>query len=438
MKKFALYTLLAIAAIACKKSSDPFMEDPDKRLIQRLGENMQLLTSSQYGWKATIYPKGGKGFYYYFKFNNDNSVDMLGDFNTTTATTVKTSTFRLKALQWPTLIFDTYGYIHLPSDPAPGVSGGTAGAGLQSDYQFMMDKMVGDTFYLIGMDKGNLMTMVKMTAAEQQDVLAGKIADRMADITPFVAANQFPYITFKDGTKADAAINISTRRIRLGYAADANTAVSKNRGFAYTPYGIILDSAFVYNGFSIRELIWDATKKSYYAKNGSEILYLQNGSTPVVPLKLVYGPGKDYTAIEYNASALKGTLGTDFDPLYTQCLNTLKTNGYNLTLIRMIQNVDLSYTLRFTFNNGTTSYNADVYYKTSKNADGSTKFIFDGANGNATSFLAPGFAGVRNYFESNAFNISWVANTIPGSTLILGAFVKSTDATQFFYGVVGN
>lgn len=435
MKKLTLYTLLAIAATACNKSSDPIMEDPDKRLIQRLDENMQLLTTSEYGWKATIYPKGGKGFYYYLKFNKDNSVDMMGDFNATTATTLKTSTFRLKALQWPTLIFDTYGYIHLPNDPAPGVSGGTAGAGLQSDFQFAMDQMKGDTFYVKGIDRGNPMMMVRLTSDEQKAVLAGNIATRMGELPPYAAGNRFPYFTFKDGTKADATINTTTRRIRFGYAADGATAVVKNRGFAYTPFGVILDSAFVYNGFVIRELMWDATLKNFYVKSGDQTLYLQAGTTFALPLNLVFGTGKDYTSLEYNATTLKGTLGTDFDPVYTGCLNLLKGFGCNLVSIRIGQNADFSYTLRCLFTSGTSTYAADVIYKATKNPDGSLKLIFDSANGNITGGLAPCWVGVRDYFESNIFKIAWVPNTISGSTLVLGGFVKASDPTKFFYGV---
>ncbi|WP_161964057.1 DUF4302 domain-containing protein [Chitinophaga flava] len=437
MKKLTLYTLLAIAAISCNKSSDPFMEDPDVRLIKRLDENMQLLTSAQYGWKATIYPAGGKGFFYYFKFGKDNSVEMISDFNSTTATTLKASTFRLKALQWPTLIFDTYNYIHLPNDPAPNVSGGTAGAGLKSDFQFVMDKMVGDTFYMGGMDRGNQMMMVRLTSAEQQNILNGKIAERMTDNNTYVASSPAPYISFKDGKKIDAAINTSARRIRFTYLGENNNAFSKTLGFAFSPNGLILESTVVYNGFAFRELLWDAAKKVYYVTNGTDTYNLEAGTMPVVPLNLVFGAGKDYTAIEYSAATLKGTLNSDFDPVYTQCLNQLKAYGYNLNLIRMMQNTDLTYTLRFSFSNTTTTYLANVVYTPVKNTDGSVKFVFTSQDANASA-LPAAFAGTRNYFETSSFNLSWITNSIPGSTLVLGGLVKSTNASQFFYGTVGN
>ncbi|MBC9931125.1 DUF4302 domain-containing protein [Chitinophaga qingshengii] len=438
MKKITLYTLLAMASMACNKSSDPFMEDPDKRLTQRLEENMQLLTSSQYGWKATIYPKGGKGFYYYFKFNKDNSVEMVSDFNSTTAVTPKVSTFRLKALQWPTLIFDTYNYIHLPNDPVPGNSGGTAGAGLQSDFQFAMDKMTGDTFYIKGIDRQNMMMMVKLTTAEQQDILAGKIADRMADNNTYVSTVAAPYIKFKDDKAIDAAISTASRRIRFTYIDDKNAANSKVRAFAFSPNGLILDSAFVYNGISIRELLWDAANKVYYVKSGNDTYNLQAGTMPVVPLNLLFGPGKDYTAIDYTPAVLKGTLQTDFNAVFTQCAAGIKAfnNTYTLNTIRIMQ-TDQTFTLRFAFSSPTTNYLANIVYNVTKNPDGSLKLIFASADGNAGA-LAAALTSARNYFETNTFNLSWVPNTIQGSTLVLGGLVKTTNNAQFFYGTVGN
>ncbi|MBV7528593.1 DUF4302 domain-containing protein [Chitinophaga sp. sic0106] len=437
IKKLALYTILsALAFSACKKSDDPFMEDPDKRLIARLAENEQLLTSAEFGWKATIYPIGGKGFSYYFKFGKDNSVEMMGDFDATTATTPKSSTYRLKALQWPTLIFDTYNYIHLPNDPAPGVSGGTAGAGLQSDFQFVMDKMVGDTFFLVGIDRSNLMTMVRLTSAEQKEILAGKVAESMSNVNAYAAAVRFPTITFKDGKLMDLSIAPATRRVRIGYMLDETNVFSKTRAFAYTSKGIILDEAVSYNGFDIRELIWDAEKKNYYVKSGETTYYLGAGATPAVPLAAVFGGGKDYTAIDYTPATLKGTIGTDFDAAFTASSNLFKGASGTLNTVKVILNSDNTYTLRVNYVTSA-AFVANLTFTIVKNPDGSFKLVFNSQDGNATtraSLILP----LKTYFESSSFKIRWVTNTIPGSVLTLGGLAKANDDTQFFYGVVGN
>jgi hypothetical protein len=77
---------------------------------------------------------------------------MLSDFNETTATVLKESSYRLKALQQPTLIFDTYSYLHLLSDPDPNVAGGIAGKGYNSDFEFAYDPTIAqaDTIILTG------------------------------------------------------------------------------------------------------------------------------------------------------------------------------------------------------------------------------------------------------------------------------------------------
>jgi len=437
IKKIALYTILsALAFSACKKADDPFMEDPDKRLAARLAEDEQLLTSAEFGWKATIYPKGGKGFSYYFKFGKDNSVEMMGDFDATTATALKSSTYRLKALQWPTLIFDTYNYIHLPNDPAPGVSGGTAGAGLQSDFQFAMDKMKGDTFFLNGIDRGNVMTMVKLTSDEQKEILAGKVAQNMTSMNGYASTVRYPNLTMEDGKQMDVSISPASRRVRISYQIDDTNVFSKSRGFAYTVRGVILDSTVTYKGFAIRELIWDGDKSNYFVQNGDKKIYLGSGIIPVVPLAAVFGVGKDYTSIDYTPATLKGTMGTDFDAAFTNSSNLFKGGSATLNTVRLILNSDNTYTLRFNYVT-TGSLVANIIYTPVKNADGSFNLVFTSQDNNA-GVRAAAIAPVKNYFENTAFKISWVTNTISGSVLTLGGLVKATDNKQFFYGVVGN
>lgn len=130
MKNKILYIALVVLLMAsCKKDSDPILDDPDTRLTAELAANQAKLIAAPNGWKATIYPSGGKGFSFYFKFLADGKVDMMGDVNNASSTAPQTSTYRLKALQRPTLIFDTYNYIHLIADPDASISGGANASG---------------------------------------------------------------------------------------------------------------------------------------------------------------------------------------------------------------------------------------------------------------------------------------------------------------------
>ena len=46
---------------------------------------------------------------------------MFSDFDSTSAVTLQESSYRLKAEQQPTLIFDTYSYVHVLADPNEAV-----------------------------------------------------------------------------------------------------------------------------------------------------------------------------------------------------------------------------------------------------------------------------------------------------------------------------
>src|SRR4028118_344546 len=136
MKGYIYYLLaLGLFLTACKKDVDPaFDKSPDQRLTETLAAYEQQLVNAPNGWKAYVYPTGVGvtpsdigGFTFYMKFTNANRVSMMSDFDNTTSTVARESSYRLKALQQPTLIFDTYSYIHTIADPDPNVSFGWYG-----------------------------------------------------------------------------------------------------------------------------------------------------------------------------------------------------------------------------------------------------------------------------------------------------------------------
>jgi hypothetical protein len=234
MKKFIYIALVITGVIAgCKKDSDPILEDPDVRLSAVLAEDQARLLSAAEGWKATIYPLGGKGFTYYFKFAANGKVSMLSDFNLTSAGTLAESTYRLKALQRPTLIFDTYNYIHLAADPDAAISGGGASTatGLKSDFEFAFMEAVGDTVKFDGIFNKNAMSMVKLSATEAQAILAGGLKTMMEANTLYLIANRYPYIQFADGTKGAVDLNPVAKSFKFTYVDAQNTIVTQSAVF---------------------------------------------------------------------------------------------------------------------------------------------------------------------------------------------------------------
>ncbi|NOW93571.1 DUF4302 domain-containing protein [Mucilaginibacter sp. SG564] len=182
MKKYTypayLLLLLITSLSACKKNDpDYFGKTPTERSTEALSKYQTQLTSAPNGWKAILYPNGGGVYLFSIKFGADNRVSMLSDIDEETSTTPNESAYSLKQLQAPSLLFDTYSYIHLLSDPDPNVLGGDSGIGYSSDFEFSFDKMSGDTITLIGNKKGSKLTLVKAkTTAEYTSFTTGTTA----------------------------------------------------------------------------------------------------------------------------------------------------------------------------------------------------------------------------------------------------------------------
>jgi len=152
MQRILLLLVFTVALLAgCQKKDDYLLgKTPDERLVEALKQYQDVLTGAPYGWKVIEYPQGLVSTYnavsvfsYYMKFKDSSFVTMYSDFDTLTASVPKTSGYRLKALQRPSIEFDTYGYIHLPCDPDPVISkspvasqGGGYGWGADFDFSF--------------------------------------------------------------------------------------------------------------------------------------------------------------------------------------------------------------------------------------------------------------------------------------------------------------
>ena len=179
MKKNLISILCAVILFsACKKDDQSvFNKSADERLNEALTAYQTKLAGAQYGWKGLISPKGGGTYTFYFKFDNSNRVQMLSSFDSTSAVTLKESSYRLKAVQQPSLLFDTYSYIHVLADPNPVVNGGGVGAGLQSDFEFYFDSTSNDTINLVGRFNGSKAQLVRATQAEATAFTTGQLAN---------------------------------------------------------------------------------------------------------------------------------------------------------------------------------------------------------------------------------------------------------------------
>ena len=253
--KNIIISVLVISAflVSCKKEIKPaFDQSPDERLNAALTAYESQLTSAQNGWKGYLTTDSGRGatYSFYFKFNTGNRVVMLSDFDSLSSVTSQESSYRLKALQQPSLIFDTYNYIHVLSDPDPNVNGQVYGAGLLSDFDFYFDSSTTDNVKLIGRVHNSKLTLIKATQAEETSFNNGGLT---AGLSLNKIITYFKRLSI--GSKLyDVQINPTTRTVTFSWLDASGNFVTFSTGYYSTAGGIgftnpLVDGSTTISGF---------------------------------------------------------------------------------------------------------------------------------------------------------------------------------------------
>jgi Domain of unknown function (DUF4302) len=176
--------LVLLTVSSCRKVDDSsvFGQSPDQRINATLAKYQEKLSGAQFGWKAIVATNEGGNFTFYFSFNDSNRVKMMSSFDSTSATVLKESSYRLKALQQPSLLFDTYSYIHQLADPNPASNGGEAGVGLGADFEYWFNEAESstDTIILMGTINRTKTKLIRATQQERDDFLNGELAGGLA------------------------------------------------------------------------------------------------------------------------------------------------------------------------------------------------------------------------------------------------------------------
>lgn len=274
MKRIFLFFLpIVLIVSSCKKDDDTaFEQSPDERINEAMAKYQSALTGSATGWNATIRTGNGGIYHFYFRFNETNRVFMYADINLETASVLRESSYRLKALQTPTLIFDTYSYLHVLSDPDARVNGGNFGQGLSSDFEFSLDSLAADSIKLTGRFNGTKVSLVKAT---QQDLDAWQNG-QWAKVLAFENINKIPTY-FKriniGGTNYEMRVDLVSRTITFTWVDGSGTLQQFTTGYNYNSSGIVFLTPFnagsqTVNGLEITG--WDAANLQINVKvNGT-------------------------------------------------------------------------------------------------------------------------------------------------------------------------
>lgn len=287
-KVLMLAVIAAVTMFSCKKENKSAFDTlPDERLSESLATYQTQLAGAQNGWKGFIKVDSGKGAIYsfYFKFNNANRVEMFSDFDSASAVTSKESSYRLKALQQPTIIFDTYSYLHVLADPNETVNGGPRGAGLISDFEFYFDSVTTDTIKLVGRFNGSKLTLVRATQSDETLYNNGGLA---AGLFINKILTYFKRLTI--GSQSyDIKINPVAREFTFSWLDGSGNLITFTTGYYFTAGGIIftnpvVNGSQVIPGFS--NITWNQATETINLMAGGGAATITG---IVVPLKVDLG-----------------------------------------------------------------------------------------------------------------------------------------------------
>jgi Domain of unknown function (DUF4302) len=441
MKKILLYSLLSFALFTGCKKEEVLVDGqrPEERITETVTKYTNTLTGSTYGWKAFLYPDGGGGYSFYLNFNKENKVTMYADLDVDPAQTSKESTYRVKALQNPTLSFDTYSYMHILADPNPATFGGAAGWGVYSDFEFNIDQQVGDTLKLTGKLLGSKMVLVKATQTEQKSYNEKGLLNSINTSVDYIDDNAYLYVLLGDNTMVQTSFDYINKVFSLTW--DNNGEVSTtSTGFAFTLTGIVLKEPLYYKGKAITEFTWDPAKKVFFTIVDGKRIEIQTSSAPILPLHLVLGV--NYTRITTPNAATSPGWGSDF------IARRALANQRSLANI-VVGSTPVSIgTFRFTFNPvaksmilvintpyGTSSLNLTYPYTYTKTTAGVYKFtIGSGFDGNSAFFYTqasqPLVPLLNERINVDNFTINYFTNPTTGA--LLGQF-KSVEHPDFTF-----
>lgn len=287
MKNFLTYLVcLSVLFGACRRETDPvFDKSPDERINETLTKYQAVLSDAPDGWNATLETSLGISFSFYFRFNDSNRVVMYSDFDSTTATVMATSSYRLKALQQPCLLFDTYSYIHLLADPDARVNGGYFGGGLFSDFEFSLDSVTTDHISLTGRFNRSKAIFTKATAAQRQAWENKKVWEGIQKFKSInKIQNYFKRLNY-NGVDYEVRFDTVFKRANITWLDGRGVPQFKTVGYYFTEGGVVFNEPLVngdatIEGFSVDR--WDAGSSTIYIKVSGSAATITGAIKPLV------------------------------------------------------------------------------------------------------------------------------------------------------------
>jgi hypothetical protein len=432
MKHYLICILFSLALFSgCKKDEDQLIDNkkPEERILEALNKYQDELIASPYGWKAYLYTAGGSGFSFYLTFDKDNRVQMIGDLAPETTTELAESSYRLKASQVPSLLFDTYNYMHIIADPDNSVFGGVPAYGYYSDFQFDFDTQSGDTLKLDGTFLGSKMQLIKATQAEQTAYTKGDLLPAILNTLQFMESAENLYLTLGDGIRMQTTFNVNAKIASISW--DDKGTFTSSSPFAFTLTGLVLQKPLVYKDKLITGFTYDAQKQVLFATVSGARFDVLPSATPILPLHSLIGI--NYSAIVVpNATSYPGW-SADFVARRAAAQASMLAGPYRLRLDQVafaFNNSIQSMTATADIYQGTNRFTAPFPYTYTKTVDGIYKFTAGAPSGNAALIIADMAPLTTQRLNVDRFVLDYFVN--PNTGELLGQF-KSIEHPEFTF-----
>jgi hypothetical protein len=434
-----LFALIAMQA--CKKDQELIEgKRPDERMAEDLEKYRNELVNSPNGWVAYLGTTlVGGGYNFYMSFDKENNVIMRADYNSDIALESIQSTYRIKQVMAPSLIFDTYNLLHLLQDPDPSFFDGDLAVGYGSDFEFEIREQVGDTIKLIGKKRQAPLILVKATADQKAFYTSDQFSANIEGISNYLVDHPFTYIVDpKDNTKKiQVSINTDVRSRSFSLISADGGEITTNSGvFSFSSDGAKLNNP-IKNGEEVYTSIhWDKTAtKLYLVTSTGTKREIFTYPTPIFPLETLLGPVYS-SIIVPNGTAYPGW-SADFIARRAAAANAILTGPYRLRLDMMeflFNTTAQTLTLNAVVYQNTSGFLAVYSYNYTKSADGTFKFNYVSANGNG-SLMIPGMDPLlAQRINVDSFKLQYFVN--PNTGAILGQFVSVQNPNFTFTGTL--
>ncbi|MET4545403.1 hypothetical protein ABIE26_002721 [Pedobacter africanus] len=442
MKKIFILGLFALLSMqACKKDQELIDgKRPEERVAEDLEKYRSELINSPNGWVAYLGTTlVGGGYNFYMSFDKDNKVIMRADYNSDIALESVQSTYRVKQVMAPSIIFDTYSLLHLLQDPDPNFFEGDLAVGYGSDFEFEIREQVGDTIKLIGKKRKAPLVLVKATADQKAFYTSDVFSDNIDEITNYLADNPFTYVLDpKDNSKkVQVSIKPNVRARTFSFiSTNGADAVINSGTFSFSSTGLRLNSPIKNGDDAYTSVTWDKTVNKLFliSTKGAKVeVFVSN--TALFPLELLLGPVFSAVTVP-NATTYPGW-SANFASRRAAAANAILTGQYGLRLdlMQFLFNTKANtMTLSAAVYQGANGFIAEYSYNYVKTAGNIFKFNYVSSNGNG-GLIVTGMAPLlAQRINVDRFKLDYFVN--PNNGEILGQFTSIEHPDFTFSGAL--